>query len=152
MWFGEIWRQNSKSLCLCDDSMAETPLALRTARKFVVLFNLVNAWREFAHPHERAVKPLRDSLIFWFLLGEKKLQNRLIIFKCYSILTAICWLYSAQLLIWRTEQNSNRKPRPFVLCWHLVQKVETRKKKTVQIVQILGPPQQLKKNTRKMLP
>ena len=41
------------------------------SRKFVVLFNLVNAWREFAHPHERAVKPQRDSLIFWFLPREK---------------------------------------------------------------------------------
>lgn len=41
-----------------------------TSRKFVVLFNLVNAQREFAHPHERAVK--LDSLIFWFLPPQEE--------------------------------------------------------------------------------
>lgn len=49
--------------------------------KFVVLFNLVNAWRDFAHPHERAVKPrLTHLLVFTYKKRKRRRsKNRLII-------------------------------------------------------------------------
>ena len=40
--------------------------------KFVVLFNLVNAWRDFAHPHERAVKPRLTHLLVFTYEKRKK--------------------------------------------------------------------------------
>ena len=132
----KIFQFSTSELCWCLISNKGVLLLL----KFVVLFNLVNAWRDFAHPHERAVKPLRDSLIFWFLLGEKKLQNRLIIFKCYSVLTAICLTpLKVDLKNW-----AKLKQKTMTVCSLLTLDLQKETRKTVQIVQILGPPQKLK--------